>query len=45
MEDLTALLYNATCYMFEQGMNQEEIAEYLGTTVDILYKLGIYVDC
>lgn len=38
-ERLKALLYNAVCYMSEQGMSTDEIAEYLGSTEEELRSL------
>lgn len=35
-ETLCVLLNNAICYMQEQGMEDYEIAEYLGTDIETL---------
>jgi len=35
-DELFVLLHNAIGFMREQGMSNENIAEYLGTTIDIL---------
>ena len=37
---LEAMLENALCYMFEQEMSEEEIAEYIGADDDEMEMLG-----